>query len=310
MFNSLEPTLLADDSSTCEDLLLGPGALLEPIPLSYSRADATGGSEDFRDLSDAAKSVLELTGPEDLPNYLEPSPPSAPWQQMGMVNMNSCDLQPNIAFPVAGSETIKPDFFTSVGGMLQTTPKDKNSLLEMLVSSRATNNEVGSPAASITAHQSSRWNERFHELRQFRQEHDHCCVPSHWPQNPPLAQWVKRQRYQYKILKEGQHSTMTEERKRLLEELNFVWDSHSVFWEERLNELHAFREKHAHCNVPSKYPENPTLAVWAKCQRRQFKLFCTEGSKRSNMTLERISKLARVGFIFSRRAKRKNVSLL
>jgi hypothetical protein len=60
MFNSLEPTLLlADDSSTCEDVLLGPGGAIEPIPLTSSYADATDGSEDFQDLF-----LDSLGGPE------------------------------------------------------------------------------------------------------------------------------------------------------------------------------------------------------------------------------------------------------
>jgi hypothetical protein len=153
-----------------------------------------------------------------------------------------------------------------------------------------------------------RWQERFQDLSKFRQDYGHCCVPSHWPLNPPLAQWVKRQRCQYKLKKEGQHSTMTEDRNKALEQLNFVWDPYSAFWEERLKELRAFQDMHGHCNVPSTYPENPQLAVWVKCQRRHFKLY-GEGAKRSNMTLARIAKLARVGFLFKPRDnKRKGLA--
>jgi hypothetical protein len=163
----------------------------------------------------------------------------------------------------------------------------------------------------IAVNQSGRWQERFQDLCKFRQDYGHCCVPSHWPQNPPLSQWVKRQRCQYKRKKEGQHSTMTEDRNKALEQLNFVWDLHSAFWEERLKELYAFQDMHGHCNVPTTYPENPPLAVWVKCQRRQFKLYSctTEGAKRSNMTLTRIAKLARVGFLFKPRdIKRKGLA--
>jgi hypothetical protein len=272
---------------------------LEPIPLSREDATFTGVSSQ---LFDAINQVLEMTDLEDLedlPEQLEPLPLS-PCQ----TSTNSFAFHPpdDAIVPEVGRETaIKPDFFSSFHGNLQTTNKQETSVQEVL-----TGKDEGSAApAFITARQSGQWNERFQDLCQFRQEYGYCCVPSHWPKNPPLAQWVKRQRYQYKIKNEGQHSTMTEDREKLLEQLGFVWDSHSALWEERLNELHAYRDIHGHCNVPSKYPENPQLTVWAKCQRRQFKLFCTEGSKRSNMTLERISKLARVGFVFNpRKAKR------
>jgi hypothetical protein len=69
----------------------------------------------------------------------------------------------------------------------------------------------------IAVNQSGRWQERFQDLCKFRQVYGHCCVPNHWPQNPPLSQWVKRQRCQYKRKKEGQHSTMTEDRNKALE---------------------------------------------------------------------------------------------
>ena len=35
---------------------------------------------------------------------------------------------------------------------------------------------------------------------------------------------VKRQRYQAKLALDGQHSTMTQGRKRILDDLGFVWD--------------------------------------------------------------------------------------
>jgi hypothetical protein len=167
-----------------------------------------------------------------------------------------------------------------------------------------------SPLPGIAVDQSGRWQERFQDLCKFRKDYGHCCVPSHWPLNSALAQWVKRQRYQYKLKKEGKDSrTMTDDRKKALDQLNFVWDPHSAFWEERLNKLHAFQDKHGHCNVPTRYPENPQLAVWVKCQRRQFKLYCSEGANRSNMTLERIAKLARVGFVFDPQdVKRKSLA--
>ncbi len=87
----------------------------------------------------------------------------------------------------------------------------------------------------ITAYQSACWHEKLLELLQFRQGCGHICVPSHnSPHNASLYQWVKRQRYQYKLKKAGQYSTLTDERESALEQLGFVWDPHSAFLEERL----------------------------------------------------------------------------
>lgn len=99
-------------------------------------------------------------------------------------------------------------------------------------------------------------------------------VPHCYKKNIGLARWVKRQRYQYKLMVDGKQTTMTDERVKLLEDVGFIWDSHAATWEERLNELREFRRIHGDCNVPSSYAENPKLATWIKCQRRYDKSCC------------------------------------
>jgi hypothetical protein len=128
-----------------------------------------------------------------------------------------------------------------------------------------------------------------------------------WPPNPSLAHWVKRQRYQYRIRnEEGKHSSMTPERVEALQELGFTWDSHSVAWLERWQELAEFKQRNGHPNVPKTYPENSKLAVWVKCQRRQYKLYAV--GQRSNMTPDRIERLNSLGFVFNPRSvTKKNV---
>ena len=152
-------------------------------------------------------------------------------------------------------------------------------------------------------YQSEQWSEKFEELCQFKTQKGHCCVPHTYNENPSLARWVKRQRYQYKLKNEGKQSTMTDERVVLLENIGFIWDSHGAAWEDRLNELKEYRQANGHCNVPSNYPPNAQLATWVKCQRRQFKLFW-EG-KTSNMTLGRIAELEKLGFEWELRCSSK-----
>ena len=152
------------------------------------------------------------------------------------------------------------------------------------------------------AYQAETWTERFEELLEFRSKLGHCLVPNNFPANPALAQWVKRQRYQYKLKQQGKRSTLSEERMKVLEEIGFVWDSHSTCWEERLKELLEYRDAKGDCNVPSRYNENRQLAVWVKRQRRQYKFFI-EG-KPSSMTHERIAVLEGLGFNWDLRGKR------
>lgn len=138
-----------------------------------------------------------------------------------------------------------------------------------------------------------KWSHRYKELLAFHREFGHSAVPHTFPRNPQLARWVKRQRRQYKLRRDGRPSTMTVERLQLLDTVGFVWDSHDVNWREKLMALDNFRREHGHCNVPSNYTDKK-LATWVKCQRRQYKLHVDQ--KPSAMTEQRISELEKRGF--------------
>ncbi|KAI2495377.1 hypothetical protein MHU86_19131 [Fragilaria crotonensis] len=139
-----------------------------------------------------------------------------------------------------------------------------------------------------------KWNTRLKELLQYRQEYGDCLVPHTFNPNPQLARWVKRQRRQYKLMLEGRPSTMSQERLEILNEVNFVWDSHEAAWQEKLNELNQYRKERGNCLVPSNFKANPQLATWVKCQRRQYKLYWI--GRPSAMTPERIIRLEKMGF--------------
>jgi hypothetical protein len=152
---------------------------------------------------------------------------------------------------------------------------------------------------SVSTYQAPKWEERLQELVAYHKKYGDCLVPHNWPENVPLAQWVKRQRYQYKLKREGSRSTLIAERQCALEKLGFTWDSHESAWEERLAELKEFKNIHGHCRVPSTFAEHPKMSVWVKCQRRQYKLFWS--GERSNITEERIAKLTNLGFVWNPR---------
>jgi len=147
-------------------------------------------------------------------------------------------------------------------------------------------------------YQFDQWKDRFQDLVAFREKNGHCLVPHNFPENQQLAQWIKRQRYQYKLKQMHRHSTLTDERQITLESMGFVWDSHRAAWIERFEALKEFRAKHGHCSVASNYVDR-SLAIWVKCQRRQYKLY-QQGS-RSTMTEERFAQLDEMGFCWNPR---------
>jgi len=65
-----------------------------------------------------------------------------------------------------------------------------------------------------------RWDERFADLCQYKEEHGHANVPQLYP---ILGHWVHRQRKDYRNRKLGKKNSMTDEKIKQLNELGFVW---------------------------------------------------------------------------------------
>ena len=110
--------------------------------------------------------------------------------------------------------------------------------------------------------QEEKWKQRLQELRYFRQKHGHCMVPYSYQPNLQLADWVKRQRRQYKLFQDGNMSTMTEDRLEMLEDMGFVWDRHESTWNQRMEELRIYRAQYGNYLVPRGYKQNYQLSIW------------------------------------------------
>ena len=161
----------------------------------------------------------------------------------------------------------------------------------------------GATSHRFRAYQKGQWAIKYDELIMYRQRFGDCLVPHTYKENLPLARWVKRQRYQYKLMMENKPSTMTKDRAEVLERIGFVWDSQGAAWYERLGELRAYKQRTGNCNVPTNFPENPQLATWVKCQRRQYKLY--QDGRPSNITPHRLRELDRMGFEWEVRSSSK-----
>ena len=167
-----------------------------------------------------------------------------------------------------------------------------------------------------------RWNERFEELKAYKNEKGDCLVPTKYPENTKLARWVGNQRQHYrfymKAKEEGtidpQAGGMNEERIRKLESIGFCWnarpDASSDCWNARLQELVAYRDEHGNCNVPRNYPRNQGLANWLSNQRNQYKIYKKNQESGDSepeytfMTAERVAQLEAVGMIWGTRKRR------
>ncbi len=61
------------------------------------------------------------------------------------------------------------------------------------------------------------WNAMLKKLMAFRKKHGTCDVPSQWPDDPHLANWVANQRHRKKM------GSLSPDRAKKLDEVGFVW---------------------------------------------------------------------------------------
>ena len=153
----------------------------------------------------------------------------------------------------------------------------------------------------LKPHQEIRWEEFYLSLLAFREREGHCHVPHTYPQDPALARWAKRQRYQYKLTVENKPSTLTADRLEKLESVGFIWDPQAIVWETRLQELAEYAKEYGDCNVPCRFAKNPQLGMWVKRQRRQYKLY--KSGKFSRMSEDRFRILNDMGFVWEVRSE-------
>ncbi|MEQ1747939.1 MAG: helicase associated domain-containing protein [Prosthecobacter sp.] len=128
------------------------------------------------------------------------------------------------------------------------------------------------------------WESRYAELVAYKHEYGDCDVPKDWPENKPLANWV---RFQRKLDHLGR---MTEAHRSRLDALDFVWRLRSLpvdkRWERRFQELVQYKEAHGHTRVPKSFDWQ--LWHWRHVQR--------EFRRKGIMNPVRIARLDAIGF--------------
>eukprot|EP00978_Attheya_sp_CCMP212_P019276 scaffold53821_cov50-Attheya_sp.AAC.2 len=131
------------------------------------------------------------------------------------------------------------------------------------------------------------WDERFEELVDFKAINRHTNVPFG---SGPLGTWVHTQRTQYRLLKEGKHSTLTNDKREKMEGIRFEFGRP---WDQRFEELVGFKKINGHVSVPQ---GSGPLGRWVSEQRRQY---CRlNKGKRSLLTNDKREKLESIGFTF------------
>lgn len=137
------------------------------------------------------------------------------------------------------------------------------------------------------------WDLKYKELVKFKRRFGHCKVPKGKGQYEQLAEWVGKQRSDYK----HGYKRLSPEKIQKLNELKFYWGSHITPWSDRYKELVEFKSKFGHCQVPQRWKENKQLAAWVAIQRRE--------QKNNRLNPERFKQLDALGFPWSIKPRKK-----
>lgn len=152
-------------------------------------------------------------------------------------------------------------------------------------------------------HHDTVWVGNYRELIEFQKQNPNQTVQV----KTTLGKWVSRQRTLNGRMKEDDSTAFRNQtRFDMLEDVGFDWGKPRdprVPWEERYQELLAFKNKFGHCN-PTQYTEYHKLALFVKDQRRIYQDI-QKGKTSRILTEERIRLLEEAGFEW-RRHKYKN----
>jgi hypothetical protein len=137
------------------------------------------------------------------------------------------------------------------------------------------------------------WNKMYKKFQHYVEQHGHARVPFQYSENPSLGRWVDAQRRQYRLLRDGKKTILSQERLELLNQLGMIWNIRDYSWEERYEELLEYYYQHGHVNVPLRFRE---LGNWVYKQRSDFK--ARQRGEATQMTTERMVQLSVLGMVW------------
>lgn len=136
----------------------------------------------------------------------------------------------------------------------------------------------------VWANKNLDWQTCFESLQQFYEENGNCLVPSTYTTKDrfKLGAWVQAQRQKRSHLEPGQI--------KLLDGLNFVWNTLDMRWERGFRHLMEYQNKHEDCLVAFDFKTDCgfSLGGWVANQR----------SRKPRMKLARVNRLNAIGFIW------------
>jgi hypothetical protein len=140
---------------------------------------------------------------------------------------------------------------------------------------------------------------RFNDLMAFKAKYGHCSVPLD-DENASLGRWCSELRSSYKKIQNNQKpkNKLSDEQIQRLNDAEFKWCLQSKF-ENRFNDLMAFKAKYGHCDVP-RNGENVSLGRWCNLLRVSYRKLQQNQMPNMKLSDEQIHRLNDAGFKWCR----------
>jgi hypothetical protein len=142
------------------------------------------------------------------------------------------------------------------------------------------------------------FDERFNALMAFKAKYCHCDV-SERGEDAYLGKWCIGLRGSYKKIQNNQMARikLSDEQIQRLNDAGFKW-SLKVGFDERLNDLMAFKAKYGHCDV-STLGENASFGQWCCKMRGSYKKIQNNQKPKTKLSDGQIQRLNDAGFKWS-----------
>jgi hypothetical protein len=194
---------------------------------------------------------------------------------------------------------------------------------EMISSDEESENDSSTPSAQVqvdavqqkSGHKRKRpaqirvqqsFDDRINKLLAFKAKNGHCDVPL-TGDNASLGKWCSERRSSYKKIQNNQkpHMKLSDEQIQRLNDAGFKWSLQGTF-DERFNDLMAFKATHGHCDVPFT-GENASLGRWCSVLRVSYKKIQNNQTPNIKISDDQIQRLINAGFKWSLRALPKKI---
>jgi hypothetical protein len=143
------------------------------------------------------------------------------------------------------------------------------------------------------------FDDRFNDLMAFKTKYGHCDVSTRGD-DVSLGKWCSQLRGSYQKMQNKQKPQMklSDEQIQRLNDAGFQWSLRKVVsvFDNRFNDLMAFKAKYGNCDVSSKRGEDASLGMWCNILRVSYKKIQNNQKPQKKLSDEQIQRLSDAGF--------------